>query len=419
MARILYLVHRVPFPPNKGDKVRSFNLLKVLAERHEVYLGAFVDTAEDARHGETLGRWCQEVFLRRLRPAVRTAASLRGLLTGAPLTLPYYSDAAMRRWVAHKLRSGSVDGVVAFSSAMAQYASGPRAEGLRRIIDMVDVDSEKWRAYADQRPWPWKWIYAREARRLLALERRVAAEFDAAVFVSPEEAALFRRLAPEVDESGIVGIRNGVDTEYFSPAQGFADPFGAHKPALVFTGAMDYWANIDAVVWFAERVFPLVRSQVPQAHFHIVGARPSGRVHRLGRIPGVHVTGAVPDVRPYLAHARLAVAPLRIARGIQNKVLEAMAMGRPVVATRAAMDGIDVPDDLGRLVADRPQDMAARCIEVLRGGAAAELGAQGREVMVRDYDWRRTLGPFLDLVEPGPLAARLKIPGADAVGVGG
>ena len=398
MESLLYLTHRIPFPPNKGDKIRSFNLLKHLAARYSVRLGCFIDDPADWRHLEALGEWCEEIVARPLKPTTARLASLRGLWSGEALTLPYYRDAEMARWVRRCLDEG-VDRVVVFSSAMAQYLTQDDHAAHHVVLDFVDVDSDKWRQYAEGRGFPMSWLYRREARRLLAFEREAAAHAAASVFVSEEEAALFRRLAPEVAQR-THAIDNGVDVEYFSPGGDYRNPYGPGERHLVFTGAMDYWANVDAVCWFAEHVFPLVRARMPEARFTIVGARPAPQVLRLAQNPGVRVTGAVHDVRPYQAHAAAAVAPLRIARGVQNKVLEAMAMALPVVATPQALDGLRACPGLAWRVSEDPAEMAGMTVDLLSNPQErARLGEEGRRCVCTHYSWSEHMDRFVALLE--------------------
>lgn len=398
MQTLLFLAHRIPYPPNKGDKIRSFHILRHLARSHRVLLGCFFDDAADAAHVPALGEWCAEVHALPLSPGRARLASLRGLLTGEPLTLPYYRDPQMAAWVRGHLRAG-VDCIVVFSSAMAQYLSADDHAQRRVLVDFVDVDSDKWRQYAPGCRFPMNLLYRREAERLLAFEREVAARADAAVFVSEEEAALFRRLAPEA-AARIYGIDNGVDTDYFSPERSYPNPYAEGERHLVFTGAMDYRANVDAVCWFADQVFPRIVARVPEARFTIVGARPAPAVQHLGRQAGVTVTGTVPDVRPWQAHAALAVAPLRIARGVQNKVLEAMAMGLPVVATPQAIDGLRAGVDITGQVSEKPDELADRTVRLLSDPAGARrLGEAGRRHVIAAYDWASHMERFVDLIE--------------------
>jgi sugar transferase (PEP-CTERM/EpsH1 system associated) len=385
MRDLLFLAHRIPYPPDKGDKIRSWNFLRHLARRYRVHLGAFVDDPNDFEHLAELMAICADVHLAPLNPLVARIASLRGLAQGVPLSLPHYRDAGLMAW-SRAVLARQPERVFVFSSPMAQYADGPVGSGTRRVIDFVDVDSEKWREYAERKSWPARLIYAREAKTLLAYERRIAAAFDASLFVSTAEADLFRRLAPEA-AAKVTHVDNGVDTDYFSPERTYDNPFAAGGPALVFTGQMDYWPNVDAVAFFAREALPLIRAQQPDARFVIVGSRPAPEVRALEALPGVVVTGRVPDVRPYLAHANAAVVPLRIARGVQNKLLEAMAMGRPVVASRRALAGVGEAAGRHVLAADSAEETAAAALSLLRGPQARRLGPSARAFVVQRFTW--------------------------------
>jgi polysaccharide biosynthesis protein PslH len=271
---LLLLVHRAPFRPDKGDRIRSHHLLRHLAARYRVHLGAFVDDPEEWRRSGEIARFCASAELRPLSPRWAELRSLRGFLDGRPLTLPYFADARMSRWVASVVERERIERAVVFCSSMAPYVDGPRFAGLRRIVDFVDVDSEKWRARAERARGPMRRIWLREARRLLDYERAVASRFARSFFVTAEEAALFRRLAPE-SGAKIDHYENGVDVAAFDPALPFPSPYPEGSRFVVFTGAMDYWANADAVLWFGREVFPLVLERVPAARFAIVGARPA------------------------------------------------------------------------------------------------------------------------------------------------
>lgn len=396
--KLLYLVHRLPYPPNKGDKIASFNLLRFLAARYEVFLGTFIDDPDDRRHLEQVRGYCSELCAPEIHPGRARVASLRGLLTGEALSLPYLRSRALFDWTGRVLREQRPERIVVFSGPMAQYVSGRVPPGAITLFDMVDVDSEKWRSYGERKPWPMSWLYRREADRLLDFERRMAREFDSTVFVSKEEAELFRGLAPESAAKTTYRVQ-GVDSAFFDPAGDYADPYPGGAPALVFTGAMDYWPNVDAVTWFAEQAFPAVHEAVPDAVFCIVGMRPAPEVQRLAERPGVMVTGGVPDVRPYLAHARAAVLPLRIARGIQNKVLEAMAMQLPVIATPGAMTGIQPFAGFEPVISEDAQTLADAAIGRLRRPRRQDHAA--RACVLERYDWDANLQRIGRLLETG------------------
>lgn len=403
MQELLFLAHRIPYPPNKGDKIRSYHMLAHLARRYRVHVGAFIDDPDDWRFAPEIEKLCGETCWVALRPTVARLRSLRGLLRGEALTLAYYRSSALRDWVARMLAERPIARVFVFCSAMAQYVDDPHL-AMRRVLDFVDVDSEKWRQYADHRGWPQSWLYRREARRLFDAERRWAKLFDKSIFVSPAEADLFCHFAPEA-RTHVVAVENGVDTDFFSPERGYANPYAAGDEVLTFVGAMDYWANVDAVQWFCEEVFPRVRAERPQSRFFIVGARPTRQVLRLNELPGVRVTGTVADVRPYVAYAKAAVAPLRIARGVQNKVLEAMAMGRPVIATTAAMDGLHGWEALRPLVTDDAGQMAEIAIDLLRSEERSTYGDSGRACVLRHYGWDANLAGLDDAMNESAASA--------------
>jgi sugar transferase (PEP-CTERM/EpsH1 system associated) len=391
MRELLFLAHRIPYPPDKGDKIRSFHLLQHLARAYKVHVGAFVDDPRDWNHVEYLKKMCGETCFVALHATLAKLRSLAALGTGEPLTLRYFRNPDLARWVGDILASGRVERALVFSSAMAQYVERvPSGHRLRRVLDFVDLDSDKWRQYSRRTRGPMRWLYRREAESLFEFERRYAMAFDASFFVSEAEARLFTAQAPETSTRVSV-VENGVDTDYFSPDRSYSNPYETDQAVLVFTGAMDYWANVDAVEWFAGEVLPRVRLNFPAACFYIVGARPVRAVRDLANLPGVRVTGTVPDVRPYLAHARVAVAPLRMARGVQNKVLEAMAMGRPVVASPQAVDGIRPCAELLEWSADSPAASALLLLELLRQPEMSALGRALRAHVVRHYSWHGNL----------------------------
>src|SRR5690625_4498698 len=385
MQELLFLCHRIPDPPNKGDKVRAFHLLRGLARHYRVHLGTFVDDASDWAGRDALNELCAEQCY---RPLPAAAAGLRGLSAlyhGASVSLSCYHDRTLQAWVERLMRERPIQAIVVFSGAMAAYALP--FEGVRRIVDFVDVDSEKWRQYAGATAGPMRWIYARESRTLLSAERAMSAAFDNSVFVSEREADLFRVRAPECN-TRIRAIPNGVDTAWFDPALPCSDPYqGRGRNTLVFTGAMDYRANIDAVTWFARRVLPAIRRKRSSVQFCIVGARPARAVTRLARLDGVEVTGAVPDIRPWLSHAALAVAPLRIARGLQNKVLEALAMARTVLLTPQAAAGLEpLSGDIAAISSD-PGELGRLAIQHLHGASRIQANEAARNYVLAHYDW--------------------------------
>jgi sugar transferase (PEP-CTERM/EpsH1 system associated) len=399
MTEILFLAHRIPYPPNKGDKIRSWNLLSGLARRCTVHLGAFVDDPSDLVHADALRAVCGEVCLRSIARRRGLLKGLTGLATGSPLTTGYYRDRGLHAWVRSFASRRPLDAVFVYSSSMAQYATdcGLAVRG-PRVIDFCDVDSDKWRQYAASHAAPARWIYAREARLLTRCERQATRDFDASLVSSEAEAVLLRGIAP-CASGKIRVLANGVDAAHYDPAGAWPNPFPAGSRPVVFIGAMDYYANVDAVRWFAESAFPDVRAAVPDALFAIVGTNPAPQVRALARPGEILVTGRVEDVRPYLAHAAAVIAPLRIARGVQNKVLEAMAMARPLVATGNAVQGIPGAAQAGVIVRDGTREFATALTEVLTRGPGSAMDS--RRFVLERYTWPAQVDVLTELLRGG------------------
>ncbi len=398
---ILFLAHRIPYPPDKGEKIRAFHMLTHLAKQHVVHLAAFVDDPADMAHADDLRQVVNGECL--LVPIGRAAALARMAIAfacGRPLTTSYFASSGLERWIGRILKRHAIDRAVLCSAAMAPLLLGRRDfDPARVVIDMVDVDSDKWRQYADGAGAPRSWIYAREARTLLKLERKAAAAFGATLFVSPFEARTFADLAPE-SRTRVHSVANGIDLERNSPSHRFANPFPEGELPLVMVGTMDYRPNVEGAIWFAGQILPLVRARLPNARFYAVGARPAAEL-KTPREATV-VTGKVEDVRPYVAHAAAVVAPLRLARGVQNKVLEGMAMQKPVVATVPASRGLDVVPGHDLWVEDDPARFADAVIAAAVGPDRERIAANGRRRVERDYDWANTLGALDRLLECEP-----------------
>jgi sugar transferase (PEP-CTERM/EpsH1 system associated) len=401
MGDVLFLAHRAPFPPNKGDKIRSFHMLEYLAKRARVHLGAFVDDPDDWGMVENppadLKALCGDIHLEKLDRGQLIRKTWPLLMTDTPLSIGFYRSVWMQDWVRRTLAAHDVSAIFLYSAAVAQFGLRHGA-GRQVVMDFVDMDSDKWVQYAAAKRWPLSLVYKREARTLFALERQIAARVDASVFVSEAEAQLFRARAG-LSPDQVLSINNGVDLERFKPGVVAADPRLAAGAAIVFTGAMDYWANEDAVAWFATDVLPLIQKTRPDASFWIVGGNPTASVKALSAKPGVHVTGKVVDVRPYIAGAAVCVAPMRIARGVQNKVLEAMAMGRPMVTTTQGLEGIAARPGQDLHVADDAAGQADAVLTLLSDPFQADsLGASGRRAMEAGYSWAGNLARLDDLL---------------------
>jgi sugar transferase (PEP-CTERM/EpsH1 system associated) len=383
---LLFLSQRIPYPPDKGDKIRSFHILKNLSESYHVHLGCFIDDPIDKAHVPLLQAICASVLAINLPRSKSFSRSISAFFTGSSISEACFSDRRMTRWVAETVKNRNVRKAFVFCSTMSPYALTLQA---RKILDIVDVDSEKWRAYAQAASWPMSAVYARESRKVLSLERRATLAFDRSLFVSAAEAAMFLRLAPEA-AAHVLYMSNGVDLEYFKPSNRLISPFPTEIKPIVFTGTMNYRPNVDAVQHFSNDILPMVRAREPRAEFWIVGAQPTAEVRSLADGVHTHVTDQVPDIRPYLAHAACVVAPLRIARGVQNKVLEAFAMARAVVASPQACEGISAMPGEEILIAGNVADFADSVCAVL-ANEHKSLGQLARKRVETDYQWSKNL----------------------------
>jgi len=396
--RVLLLTHRLPFPPNKGDKIRSFNVLSYLARRHELYVVSLIDDPQDLRHVAQITTRTRGFVYRLIGRRLRVVRSLRALLRRRPVTVTYFYSPLLQRRIDSLIDAVPFDCYFCFSSPMAEYLYRSRHElgkagAALRIMDFIDVDSYKWRQYADQASFWTAWAYRLEALYLSAYEQRIARTFDRLFIVSEQERDLF---PDSTARCRLLVLPNGVDLQFFNPRHVPLKPIAGRN--MVFTGMMDYWPNIEGVKWFVERILPRIRQLVPDARFYVVGSRPTPEVRRLADIEGVTVTGFVEDVRDYLAGANVCVVPLRIARGIQNKVLEAMAMGKPVVTTTQAFTGVRAVAGEDIVVADAEDDFVQAVVSLLHDAARAErIGAHARSCVERHYSWESNLGKLAEI----------------------
>jgi polysaccharide biosynthesis protein PslH len=391
-VRLLFISHRVPYPPDKGERLRAFHEIRALSGHFRVTVAALAQSPRDEESAKGLAPFCEKVvtvFAGGRRAGLR---ALGAILAGRSATEGYFHS----RDIARRLLAaagGPFELAMGYCSSTLPYLLAAPARS--RVLDLVDVDSAKWADYAKASRWPRSWAYRRESAAVSKLEQSARRRCDAVLAVTAAEAGL-------LGEAGgrVLAVGNGVDSEYFAPppATTLSAAPPRRAPALVFTGTMDYLPNVQAVVWFAGEVFPRLRRRFPGLEFHIVGRDPAPEVRRLASAPGVVVTGGVPDVRPYLAAASSAVCPLLIARGIQNKVLEAMAMARPVVASGPALEGLDLRIGQEALRADEPGEWEERIAGLLeRPDRAEEIGQAARRRVVERYAWDASLRPMVEL----------------------
>lgn len=404
MGEILFLAHRVPFPPDRGDRIRSHHLVKALARLAPVHVGCFGE-GDTAAQGWLAGLAASHCIVPRIKPL--PLAGIEAVLAGKPVSLTAFRSRTLARWVRETITSRPIAAIVVFSGQMGQYV--PSDFQGRVVIDLCDVDSAKFEAYAaaGERVW----LNAREARLLAAEEARLGARADATVLISEAEAALYRARLPDAAGVNVQVIGNGIDAGRFDPAAHAPHPgvAGTPGPHFVFTGQMDYRPNEQAALWVIEALLPHLRRHLPGAMFHVVGRRPTRAVMGHHGLPGVRVWGEVPDVRPFLVAADAVLAPLQQARGVQNKVLEAMAMARAVVLTPEAATGIAGADGTHWLVApSEPEEMAAAIRRLFDdAGARERMGQAARRFVCEHHAWDSMLAPLAGLVAmDGPAGQR-------------
>jgi sugar transferase (PEP-CTERM/EpsH1 system associated) len=388
--RILYLCQRIPFPPDRGDRIPVYHQIKRLSKTHEVVVGSLAHPSTrrnaDALKNELGIKVIAPDHSRFLQAKELTLAFLKG----KPLSLGYFRNPRLQSLIDTELSQKHFDAIIVFSSSMASYVE-PYGH-IPKIMHFCDVDSQKWSSMADNAHGLHRWIYQREGRTLLEYERKIAAQFEISCVVSQNEADLFRKHIPRIP---VQVIENGVDIDYFSAVQR-----NCEELKIIFVGVMDYTPNIEAVSFFVTRVWQKIRSAYPHARFIIVGAKPTRQVQNLAKIPGVEVTRYITDIRPYLSAATLSIAPLAIARGVQNKILEALASEVPVLTTPEVAKGL--PDGVEKLVftAERKAEpFASALIELLKNPEVLKItAAKGREFVRQNCTWDVKLKKLDDLL---------------------
>ncbi|MDZ4308056.1 TIGR03087 family PEP-CTERM/XrtA system glycosyltransferase [Allopontixanthobacter sp.] len=411
MGEILFLAHRIPFPPDRGDKIRSHHLLKALADIAPVHVGCFADTDSDLAHEPLLAEISASHCLIRRRKSM-ARAGFEALAFHKPVSLTAFDHPDMRAWVRYALAANPIDTIFVFSGQMGQYVPADFAG--RVVVDLCDVDSAKFEAYAASGRLPRRWIDAREGVLLATEEARLAQRADRTLLVSTAEAALFRSRIPAGSADKVIALGNGIDAGFFDPqsARPHPDLENTPGPHFVFTGQMDYAPNVAAAQRMISRLLPPIRKIHPGAQFHVVGRAPGPRLMAQDGQGGVRVWGEVPDVRPFLSAADIVIAPLEIARGVQNKVLEAMAMARPVLLTSEAAVGIDAEDGHHFAIADTDDALVARALALLDDAAeTAKMAAAARRYVTEHQSWAATLahlGPIIGKPGPRPDAAQYR-----------
>lgn len=395
---ILFLSHRIPYPPNKGDKIRSYNEIVYLSQKHTIYLGTILENETDESWIQYLKPYCRDIRAVRCNPK---HPLFLNIFRSKPFSVAYFYHRSLQEYVDATLGEKQIDAVICFCSSMAEYVLNSRQfregalQGVRLIMDFVDLDSDKWLQYSSFTRFPLSSLYRIEHHRLWKYELQINALFHHSLFVSQREVDTLKNRYPAARNVKV--ISNGVDHGFFTPKQDYT----LHQnPTLVFTGVMDYFANVDGVIWFCRSIFPHIQAAIPNVRFIIVGNRPTNAVKNLARMEGVVVTGFVEDIRQYYWSADVSVIPLRIARGLQNKVLEAMATGNAVVSTSNARNGILCHENQDIVIADDEAGFAREVIRLLRDETRrTELGRNAVENIRKHYTWDDNLRLFDEILQ--------------------
>lgn len=410
--KVLMLTHRVPYPADRGDRIRALAILKHLSQRFDVSLACVSDEPVTRQQIQAMEGLSNRFAVQRINPRYGKLRGLARLATGGAITPGYFYRPALAKVIKRWHGEQPFDSVFTYCTGMIDYArlltkqpGGRRRTDthdlngnklIRHVIDLVDVDSAKWDDYAKQSLPPLRWLYNTEAHRIRAIEAGDRDRYDAIAVVSAAEARLYREQVG--NHLGLTVLRHAVDVDYFQP-----QPDDATQ-SLLFTGVLDYRPNVEGIAWFVERVWPRLRWKMPRATLRIVGRSPSRRVKALAKEDGVTVIGPVPDVRHYLATATATIAPLHIARGVQTKVLEAMASARVAVCSPGAAEGIYADDGEHLLVADSPEHWVAQLQRVLTDGELRQrIASNARQRVESVYPWERCLEPLESLLTGKPL----------------
>jgi polysaccharide biosynthesis protein PslH len=388
--KILYVCHRFPFPPKRGGKIRPFNMIRHLHASHDVTVASLARSRTEAEEGRGLAQYCSRYEVAVVFDPLQNARMIARLPTPVPSSFGYFRSTALARKITHLLRTTNFDLIFVHCSSVARYVSD--VTNVTKILDFGDMDSQKWLDYARLRSFPLNVGYRLEGIKLVAEEKRLARAFDVCTATTRAE---WRTLESYATGAATDWFPNGVDSDYFAPAGESYDP-----DTISFIGRMDYYPNQECMIGFCRDVFPLIRERRPSARLTIVGADPSSEIRKLAEIPGVTVTGSVPDVRPYLQASAVMVAPLGVARGTQNKILEAMAAGVPVVTSTAAAGGVDAIAGTHMQVADTAADIATATLQMMSDPATRRRFAlAGRARMLSHHAWDKSMQRLDRIIE--------------------
>jgi sugar transferase (PEP-CTERM/EpsH1 system associated) len=389
-VKILYICHRFPFPPKRGGKIRPFNMIRHLHASHEVTVASLARSPEEADEGRGLAEYCARYEMAVVRNPAQVARMIARLPTPVPSSVGYFHSPELARRIARLLANDDFDLIFVHCSSVAHYVS--RVQGIPKILDFGDMDSQKWLEYAHYKPVPISLGYRLEGIKLIAEEKRLSRSFDLCTTTTRAEWATLEAYGTGAATDW---FPNGVDSGYFAPS---SEPFDADT--ISFVGRMDYYPNQECMQRFCREAFPRIRARRPGARLLIVGADPSAAIRKLGEQPGVTVTGSVADVRPFLHRSAVMVAPLSIARGTQNKILEAMAAGVPVVTSTAAAGGVDAIAGTHLLVADSVEDVVTATLSLMESPRRrAQFARAARERVLSNHAWDRSMRRLDGIIE--------------------
>lgn len=388
--RVLYLTHRVPYPPDKGDRIRNWHVLRGLAERFRVSLGCLADEPVHESTRQALAEQCERVAIVPMSRFARLSGAGCSLLMGHSLSEGAFWSRELARTVESWHADSPFRATIISATSLVPYLRRPVLKPVPAFVDVVDVDSRKWLDFAATVSPPKSWIFRLEGRRVQRIERELPRWASASVLVSPAEAMIFESVA---GTGSATVATNGVDLDYFQPSA------PANEPIAAFVGALDYLPNVDAAEWFVHEVWPAVHTARPDAEFHLIGRNPAPRVRKLAAVAGVQLIGGVPDVRPHVAQASIVVVPMRLSRGLQNKVLEALAMAKATIVSPPALAALTAEPGRHLIRAESSQEWTQAILELFDNPTRRQLlGREGRAFVELRHAWDRCLEPFLDRI---------------------